>query len=194
MSLDLSQCSDGDLAALALGGEERAYREFLRRYREPDYRLVRYTIRDGEEALDVTQESFVSAFAALKRYDRERPFRLWISRIALNKCRDWARRRAVRAFFTRAAPLDDAFGLASDDASSEVEASYRAEMRRVNAAIGELPAKLREVLVLRAVEGMSQAEAAEALGVTEKTVETRLYRARAKLKHLLEGTFDGSNF
>lgn len=194
MSLDLSQCSDGDLAALALGGEERAYREFLRRYREPVYRLVRYTIRDGEEALDVTQESFVSAFAALKRYDRERPFRLWISRIALNKCRDWARRRAVRAFFTRAAPLDDAFGLASDDASPEVEASDRAEMRRVNAAIGELPAKLREVLVLRAVEGMSQAEAAEALGVTEKTVETRLYRARAKLKHLLEGTFDGRNF
>lgn len=194
MSLDLSQCSDGDLAALAFGGEERAYREFLRRYREPVYRLVRYTIRDGEEALDVTQESFVSAFAALKRYDRERPFRLWISRIALNKCRDWARRRAVRAFFTRAAPLDDAFGLASDDASPEVEASDRAEMRRVNAAIGELPAKLREVLVLRAVEGMSQAEAAEALGVTEKTVETRLYRARAKLKHLLEGTFDGSNF
>lgn len=193
MSLDLNQCSDGELAALALGGEERAYREFLRRYREPVYRLIRNTIRDGEEALDVTQECFVSAFAALKRYDRERPFRLWISRIALNKCRDWARRRAVRTFFTRAAPLDDAFGLASDDASPEIEAGDRAEMRRVSAAIGKLPAKLREALVLRAVEGLSQAEAADALGVTEKTVETRLYRARAELKHLIAGTHKGGN-
>ncbi len=193
MSLDLSQCSDGELAALALGGEGRAYREFLRRYRDPVYRLVRNTIRDGEEAIDVTQESFVSAFAALKRYDRERPFRLWISRIALNKCRDWARRRAVRAFFTRAAPLDDAFGLASDEASPEDEAADRAQMRRVNAVIAELPAKLREALVLRAVEGMSQAEAAEALGVTEKTVETRLYRARAELKHRIAGTNLGGN-
>lgn len=185
MSLDLSQRSDGELAALALGGEERAYREFLRRYREPVYRLVRNTIRDSEEALDVTQESFVAAFAALKRYDRERPFKLWISRIALNKCRDWARRRAVRSFFTRALPIEDTFDLASDVASPESEAGERAELRRVSAAIGDLPAKLREALVLRAIEGMSQAEAAEALGVTEKTVETRLYRARARLNELL---------
>ncbi len=185
MSLEISQCSDGELAALALGGQERAYREFLRRYREQVYRLVRNSIRDGEEALDVTQESFVAAFAALKRYDRERPFKLWISRIALNKCRDWGRRRAVRSFFTRASPIEDAFDLTSDGASPETEAGDRAELRRVRAAIGDLPAKLREALVLRAIEGMSQAEAAEALGVTEKTVETRLYRARARLNELL---------
>lgn len=185
MSLDLSQCSDGELAAFALGGQERAYREFLRRYREPVYRLVRNTIRDSEEALDVTQESFVAAFAALKRYDRERPFKLWISRIALNKCRDWARRRAVRSFFTLAQPIEDAVDLASDIASPETEAGDRAELRRVNVAMADLPAKLREALVLRAIEGMSQAEAAEALGVTEKTVETRLYRARARLNELL---------
>lgn len=185
MSFDLSQCSDGELAALALGGQERAYREFLRRYREPIYRLVRGTIRDSEEALDVTQESFVAGFAALKRYDRERPFKLWISRIAINKCRDWARRRTVRSFFTRAQPIEDAFDLASECASPETEAGARAELRRTSTAISELPAKLREALVLRAIEGMTQAEAAEALGVTEKTVETRLYRARARLNELL---------
>lgn len=185
MSLDLSQCSDGELTTLALGGQERAYREFLRRYREPVYRLVRNTIRDGEAALDVTQESFVAAFAALKRYDRDRSFKLWISRIAINKCRDWARRRAVRAFFTRAVPLDDAFDLASDDASPETEAGDRAELKRVSSAIAELPAKLREALILRTIEGMTQAEAAETLGVTEKTVETRLYRARFALADIL---------
>ena len=185
MSLDLSQCSDGELAALALGGQERAYREFLRRYRDPVYRLVRGTIRDSEEAFDVTQESFVAAFAALKRYDRERPFKLWISRIAINKCRDWARRRAVRSFFTRAVPIEDAFDLAGDGVSPETETGDRAELARVSAGIANLPAKLRQVLVLRAIEGMTQAEAAEALGVTEKAVETRLYRARLALNGIL---------
>lgn len=185
MSLDVSQCSDGELAALALGGQERAFREFLRRYRAVVYRLIRNNVRDGDEALDLTQETFVAAFAALRRYDPERPFKLWIARIALNKCRDWARRRAVRQFFTRAAPIDEAFGVASDDASPEAEAGDRAELARVSMAISRLPTKLREVLVLRAVEGMSQAEAAEALGVTEKTIETRLYRARLALAAML---------
>ena len=100
MSLDLSQCSDGDLAALALGEQQLAYREFLRRYKEPVYRLIRGSIGDADEALDLTQETFVAAFSALKRYEPGRPFRHWVARIALNKCRDWSRRGAsVRASF-----------------------------------------------------------------------------------------------
>ena len=181
MSLDLSQCSDGELATLALGGQERAYPEFLRRYRDPVYRLIWNSIRDDSEALDLTQETFVAAFAALKRYDRSRPFKVWLSRIALNNCRDWGRRRAVRSFFTRALPIEDAFDLASDGASPETEAGDRAELRRVSAAIASLPVKLRDVLILRAIEGMTQAEVSEILGVTEKAVETRLYRARMTL-------------
>lgn len=186
MSLDLGQCSDRDLAALALGGQERAYREFLRRYREPVFRLVRNNLRDSDEALDVTQEAFVAAFAALKRYDPQRPFKFWISRIALNKCRDWGRRRAVRAFFSRATSLDDALNVASDAASPETEACDRAELNAVVQVIADLPTKLREVLVLRGIEGMTQAEAAEILGVTEKAVETRLYRARLTLSKMLD--------
>ncbi len=185
MSLDISQCSDGELAALALGGQERAYREFLQRYRDAVYRLIRNSIRDGDEAFDLTQETFVAAFAALKRYDPQRPFKIWIARIALNKCRDWGRRRAVRAFFTWAGPLEQAFGLASEDASPETQAGDRAELARVKVGIARLPAKLREVLILRTIEEMTQADAAEALGVTEKTVETRLYRARQRLAELL---------
>ena len=61
------------------------------------------------------------------------------------------------------------------------------------AAIGRLPSRLREVLILRAIEGLSQAEAAEALGVTEKSVETRLYRARRRLAELvgMDGAVSG---
>lgn len=186
MSLDLAQCSDGELAALALGGQQLAYREFLRRYKEPAYRLIRGSIGDADEALDLTQETFVAAFAALKRYDPERPFRHWVARIALNKCRDWSRRQAVRSFFRNARPIEDAFDLSSDAPSPEAEAGDRAELAQVAGAMTKLPQKLRQVLVLRAVEGLSQAEAAEALGVTEKAVETRLYRARQQLAQRLE--------
>jgi len=63
----------------------------------------------------------------------------------------------------------------------------RAELARVRAAMAALPHNLREVLVLRGVEDLSQAETAALLAVSEKTVETRLYRARGRLRALLEG-------
>ncbi|MGR4889957.1 RNA polymerase sigma factor [Sphingopyxis sp. LARHCG72] len=187
MSLDLSRCSDGELAALARTGRQDVYREFLARYKAPVFRLIRSNIADADEAMDLTQETFVAGFAALARYDGERPFRTWISRIAINKCRDWARRRAVRSFFARALPLESAHDVASEGPTPDVEAGDRAELARVRAAMGELPHNLREVLVLRGVEDLSQSEAAEILKVSEKTIETRLYRARAKLRVLLGG-------
>ncbi len=186
MSLDLSQCSDGELAALARTGRTDIYGEFLVRYKAPVFRLIRSNVIDEDEAMDLTQETFVAGFAAIARYDGEQPFRPWISRIAINKCRDWARRRAVRSFFTRAMPLESARDLASDGPAPDVEAGDRAELARVRAAMAALPHNLREVLVLRGVEDLSQAETAALLRISEKTVETRLYRARAKLRMLLE--------
>ena len=187
MSLDLSQCSDRELAALAHAGQQVAYRELLRRYKAPVFRLIRANIGDPDEALDLTQESFVAGFAALGRYDADRPFRIWISRIALNKCRDWARRRAVRSFFARALPLDSAHDVASDAPAPDAEAADRAELKRVRTAMARLAPNLREILILRGIEDLSQAESAELLQISEKAVETRLYRARAKLKALLGG-------
>ena len=185
MSLLLSDCNDGELAALALTGRQAAYRELLSRHRSAVFRLVRATIGDQTEALDVTQEVFVSAFAALKRYDAELSFVAWLKRIALNKCRDWARRRAVRSFFTRALPLEDAYHVVDDQPLPETQVFGRVELARVSGAIAKLPASLREVLVLRAVDGLAEAEAAEVLGVSHKAIETRLSRARAKLKEML---------
>jgi RNA polymerase sigma-70 factor (ECF subfamily) len=185
VSLSLSDCSDAELAALALAGRQAAYRELLARHREAVFRLVRATTGDQNEAVDVTQEVFVSAFAALKRYDPERSFIAWLRRVALNKCRDWARRRAVRSFFTRAVPIEDALSIAEDAALADTQAADRAELARVSAAIVRLPGRLREVLLLRAVDGLSQVEAGDVLGVSEKTIETRLYRARAKLREAL---------
>lgn len=176
---------DRALVARALSGDESAYAGLMQRHRDAVYRLTRGHVCDADEALDVTQEAFVAAFAALARYDGVRPFRIWIARIALNKCRDWARRRAVRRFFTGARPIDEALDIKDDDATPEEALASARALARINAAVSALPATLKDSLLLCAIEGMSQIEAAEVLGVTPKAVETRIYRARAKLSEML---------
>nr|WP_255326341.1 RNA polymerase sigma factor [Sphingobium sp. EM0848] len=170
---------------MALAGQESAYGELMRRHRDGVFRLARGHVGDATEALDITQEAFISAFAALARYDGGRPFRLWIARIAINKCHDWARRRAVRRFFTFARPIEEAGAVADAGPTPEEVVQSRAELERIDAAIAALPVNLRDVLLLRAIEEMSQAETAQILGISEKAVETRLYRARNKLAERL---------
>ena len=185
MSPPLTDRSDPDLVALALAGQQSAYGELMRRHREAVFRLARSHAGDATEALDITQETFIAAFAALARYDGARPFRLWIARIAINKCHDWARRRSVRRFFTFARPIEEA-GVVADFGQTPEEAAHsQAELARINNAIAALPGNLKDVLVLRAIEEMSQADAAQTLGISEKAVETRLYRARNKLSEML---------
>jgi RNA polymerase sigma factor (sigma-70 family) len=185
--LDLSTLSDGDLASLSLVGREAAFSEIVRRHRSILYRLALGNIGDADEALDIVQETFVSAHLALKRYDPARSMRAWLATIAINKCRDWGRRRAVRRLLSFALPIDGAVeNVAEDRPGQDVAVSDRQQLARLRHAITDLPAPLREPLVLHTIEGMSQAETASILSITEKAVETRLRRARIKLAAILD--------
>lgn len=185
--LDLSVCSDGELAALALAGRQAAYRALLDRHRTLVFRIARHHSGNDDAALDLTQQSFIAAFAALKSYDGARSFAHWIARITINKCHDHARRQRVRRFFTLAKPLDSISDLVDHAPSAEQVAADRQDLRRTMAAIAGLPPRLKEVLVLRTIEGFGQAETAEVLGISEKAVETRLRRAREKLAAQMRG-------
>ena len=184
-AMPLGDCSDGDLAALALTGRQAAYGELMQRYREPVFRLVRSHVGDADEALDVVQETFVAAFASIGRYDPSRPFRHWINRIALNKCRDWGRRRAVRRFFSFALPVGAAEAIVDDAIFGESMVDDARALRSTEDALARLPAALKEPLILTVIDGLSQAEAASVLGLTEKAVEVRIYRARKSLEAML---------
>lgn len=99
----MTKATEQDDAALveeALAGEERSFSALMRRHKEDLYRFIRLYVGDRGEAYDLLQEAFVAAWRNLKRYDSGRPFRAWLRGIAMNKCRDWARRRKVRQFFT----------------------------------------------------------------------------------------------
>lgn len=178
---------DAAAVAAALAGRQEGFGALMAAHREPVFRMVRGLLGNETDALDLTQEAFVAAFLALHRYDPARPFRGWILRIAVNKCRDWARRRAVRRLFTFAAPIDAATDVVDQRQGPEAALASRREVAHIHAAIAALPTTLKEPLLLCALEGLSQDEAAAILGVSRKAVETRIYRARQKLSHLTEG-------
>lgn len=182
MSLDWTALSERELATLSIAGRQAAFAEIMRRHRQSIFRTVRACSGDADEALDLVQETFVAAHQALHRYDGDRSMRAWLSTIAINKCRDWGRKRTVRRFLSFAIPIGmEAEAVADDRRAIDEVAGDRQELDRVTRAISRLPHNLKEPLVLRTIEGLSQAETAAVLSISEKAVETRLYRARAKL-------------
>jgi RNA polymerase sigma factor (sigma-70 family) len=188
VSLDWTTLSDAELATLSIAGRQAAFAEIVRRYQQPVFRLARACVGEPEEALDLVQETFVAAHQALPRYDGQRAMKAWLSTIAINKCRDWARKRTVRRFFSFATPIDHrAEAVVDDQVAVDDGAADRQELDRVTGAISTLPMNLKEALVLRTIEGLTQAETAEVLGISQKAVETRLYRARLRLLEKLGG-------
>jgi RNA polymerase sigma-70 factor (ECF subfamily) len=182
VSFDWTSLTDGELATLSIAGRQAAFAEIMRRYRQPVFRLARACTGEPDEALDLVQETFVAAHQALSRYDAQRSMKAWLSTIAINKCRDWGRKRTVRRFLSFTLPIDgQAEAVVDEEPAADAAASDRQELDRVTRAIATLPMNLKEVLVLRTIEGLSQAETAEVLGVSQKAIETRLYRARARL-------------
>jgi RNA polymerase sigma factor (sigma-70 family) len=178
--------SDAALAARAIKGDRSAFNQIVRRHQEPLYRFIRRYVGDADEAYDLLQETFVSAWQALGRYDPARPAATWLRRIALNKCRDWGRRRVVRKFFYAAKALDETTAAPDVNASANSEDNNEIALTRLDRAIAALPVQLKEPLLLTAFEGLSQAAAGETLGISAKAVETRVYRARKLLAEALK--------
>lgn len=178
---------DDTLIAAALSGDNAAFSTLMGRHKEPLYRFVRRYVGDADEAFDLVQETFVAGWSALNTFEQGRPFAVWLRRIALNKCRDWSRRRKVRRLLTFARPIEEAAMVADPGPDPETALQSARAVALIRRELQALPARLREPLILCAIEGLSQDAAAELLGVSRKAIETRIYRARQKLSALLEG-------
>lgn len=172
--------SDADLAQAAAGGDDRAFSRLVTRHKDGLHRLLRRYLGDPEEAREAAHEAFIAAWGALPRYDPARPFGAWLRTIAINKARDRGRRLAFRRLiFGDRPPEDTAARNHPDPARPPEEALLEQErLRLLERAIAQLPASLKGPLLLTALEGCSQQEAAEILGLSVKAVETRVYRAR----------------
>ena len=178
---------DADLVRRARAGEQRAFSLLMGRHKHWLYRFVRRYVSDADEAYDVLQDAFVSALSNLSRYDPGRPFEAWLRRIALNKCRDRARRDAVRRAFglSRRGP-EETEAVADSGAGADQTLASGLALKALDKAISALPAALKEPLVLTVLEGLSQKEAGAILGLSAKAVEVRVYRAKRQLAETLD--------
>lgn len=171
---------DAALVAAVLAGDSRAFTELMRRHKDAIYRFIRRYVGDADEAYDLVQETFVAAWSALSTFDSAKPMRAWLRRIALNKCRDWTRRRQVRRFFFSADSIDAAGGVAAVPVAEPAPETER-QLAALDRLISTLPAALKEPLILTQFEGLSHKEAARILNISPKAIEMRVYRARAHL-------------
>ncbi len=188
-----ADATDGELVAGVLRGEDTAFTALMRRHKSWLYNFIRRHVATPEDAYDVLQDSFAAAWKALKSYDRSRPFGVWLRRIALNKCRDRARKDVVRRrVFSLVGLSPEVQDKIPDEAALADQTQIANEtLRRLNRALDSLPVHLKQPLVLTALQGLSQKEAADVLGVSAKAVETRAHRARKQLAAALGGSSSG---
>ena len=177
---------DAVLANQAQNGNRRAFDQLVIRHKAQIYRISRHYIGDADDALDIVQDTFVAAWLGLSGYDAARDFGAWLRTIALNKCRDFARRQAVRRKVSRLFGLLD--GSETEPSADVVAEHAQTETERLQAldrAIALLPAAQKEVLVLTAFAGLSQQEVAAQLQTSVKSVEMKVRRAKHHLEEHL---------
>lgn len=170
-----------DLIARARSGDRTAFSTLMSSYKDDLFRFVRRRVADADAASDIVQESFVAAWRAMASFDSERSFKTWLHAIAINKCRDAARRTATRRAFWGDCPDGADLRVADERPSPEAETASREELRMLRAALASLPEHLRDALMLTAVDGLSQAAASATLGCSVKSLEYRVHRARELL-------------
>ncbi len=173
----------------AAGGDRAAFTALMSATKGDLYRFIRRYVGDEAEAHDVLQEAYASAWLAMRRYDPARPFEVWLRSIALNKCRDWGRRRAVRRVVRGVMGLDapEATAVGDDAPTPEARLDDQRRAAALQRALSDLPDALKGPLLLATLEGRSHAEIAAILRITPKAVETRIARARKKLAEMLAG-------
>jgi RNA polymerase sigma factor (sigma-70 family) len=176
---------DAHLVALARGGDRRAFEVLVRRYSPRVFGLALRHVRSRDYAEDITQESLVRAWQGLRSFRGGEEFRGWLFRIAVNLARDHLRARRRHP----PVPLEEASELelgASPAAAPDEELERRQLSERLEGALARLGEEHREILLLRAMEEMSYDEMSAVLRIPRGTVMSRLARARARLRGLLE--------
>jgi RNA polymerase sigma-70 factor, ECF subfamily len=177
--------SDDDLMVLGAEGLEEAFGILTRRWERPVFAFLETMVGSREEAQDITQETFLRMCRHAKRYRPAGQFRSWLFRIAGNLARSRLRRRRVLQWI-RFDPVlhnrPDPGG--GPDSVMEIE-EERIAVRR---ALGRLPDRQRQAVILRQYESLSYREIAEAMGTTVPAVETLLFRAMTALRKDLTRT------
>ena len=181
---------DPELMRRARAGEEAAFGTIMKAHYEPVFRLVYSIVRNEHDARDVCQEVWLIVWKQLGGFRGDAKFTTWLHPIAVRRAVDHLRKR--RRWYDRFLPFStgdesvesvpEPVSTADHRADTE-QAERSAQLRR---AIDALPPKLRAVLALREIQGLSYDEIARATGIPVGTVMSRLYHARRQLAQKLK--------
>ena len=168
--------SDQELVQQAQAGNRQAFGILVQRHQARVFQFVRRLHGGADDALDITQETFIKAWLALDRWRPEARFLTWLLQIARNAAFDALRQRQRR-------PLDPLEGdeLIDPGASPLRQLESARHLAQLERQLAKLPLEHREILLLREIEGLSYTELADTLGINEGTVKSRLARAREAL-------------
>jgi RNA polymerase sigma-70 factor (ECF subfamily) len=179
---------DHSLIAECLGGNAAAFSALVSRYQDRLYNTVYRLVEHPEDASDVVQEAFLSAYLSLRQFKGDAQFFTWLYRIAVNAA--ISHRRKQRTGMKPIKTSDSAPGVEPLDLTASNRPGYALETaegdRKIHEALQRLSPEHRTVLVMRDMDEMKYEEIAEILKVPIGTVRSRLHRARIEFKDMLE--------
>jgi len=181
--------SDEEVVTKVLAGENTLFEILMRRYNQRLYRVARAILGDDSEAEDVMQDAYVRAYTHLNQFAGQAKFSTWLTKIAVHEALARVRRRHrfVEIDSMPETERDSMSIFISKTRDPEQQVLARELIAVLEAAVGALPEIYRSVFMLREIEGMSTAETAECLDMSEDAVKTRLHRAKALLREELYG-------
>lgn len=191
--------SDEELIARFQKGDEYAFDQIVRRYKDPLLNFVYRFVGDTIEAEDIVQDTFYRVYKNKHYYKEVAKFSTWIYTIAGNLSKTELRRRRRRKFFSihSDSKTEKEYELPDISKSPETKANSNVTEKIIHNAISKLPPKFRQVIVLRDVQEFSYEEIASILKVPLGTVKSRVNRARLRLqddlKFLIGDLNDTSN-
>lgn len=179
----------------SIEGDTGSFGKLVELYQHQIYGLALGMVSHTEDARDITQETFLKAFNSLPHFKYQCGFRTWIYRIASNTCLDYLRRRGREISRRIDRPPDSGResieNIPSSGPGPEDNVILDEKKSIVRKALLSLPESYRLPLLLQHYQGLSYREISIALNISEKTVATRLYRAKTMLKEYLLGGEDG---
>lgn len=182
-------------------GDFQAFEALVNRYEGKVYRLAMRMLRNQQDAEDALQEAFLQVYRGLKSFEGRSNFSTWLFRLATNVCLMKIRHRGTEP--TGMVPLEDFLpqheqgnqpSLQEWPEKPEEILLTKESREKMMEALDQLPADYRAVFILRDIEGFSNAEAGEALGISVAAVKSRLHRARIALRGMLAEYFEQGKF
>jgi len=172
---------DNELLALVQDGSHPAFAALVERHSERFYRLAYRYLQNREAAEDMVQDAFLKLWQDPRKWqaDKNAKFTTWFYRIVVNLCLDWRKRK-------RPVALDEDMPLIDDQESADQVMIHRQEQRVLEKEIAALPERQRTALNLCFDEGLSNQDAADAMGVNLKALQSLIMRAKTTLKERMK--------